>query len=264
MKRFHRVALGCSVTMASLFFCGSAPQAVAAPQEAGGVAAPAAEKVFRGKVTETMDAGRYTYVRVENGTEGVWAAAMKFDVKVGEEVGVPIGLPMKDFESPTLKRKFDLIYFVAGVIRDGDKETGGLPAGHVPVDSAAKALPDGHPQLGATGPLPEGHPAIGAGRGASGPAATGAGPRIKGVVKETMDAGRYTYILLRTGDGADVWAAAPKREVAVGDQVSIPEGMPMKDFESTSLKRKFALIYFVDSAEVEKSSRGAAGKPPSK
>ncbi len=68
-----------------------------------------------------------------------------------------------------------------------------------------------------------------------------------GKVIETMNAGRYTYILLDTGEGA-VWAAGPQVfEVSVGDTVTIPEGLPMTNFHSKTLDRDFELVYFVDS-----------------
>jgi hypothetical protein len=260
MNWVYRLGLRCAIVAAPVIACGviQAGEAVApAAQEAGGAAAvEPAEQGFRGNVTETMDAGRYTYVRVEKGGQGIWAAALKFDVKVGDEIIVPIGMPMKDFESPTLKRKFDLIYFVSEVVKPGEEKAPmALPAGHVPIGKPGAALPEGHPQIGAgaAGPM----------AGMAAPAAAG-DAQISGIVKETMEAGRYTYILVHTAAGADVWAAAPKCDVAVGDKVAMPEGMPMKDFASTSLTRKFERIHFVGSVEVEKAAQGAPAAAPAK
>ena len=39
---------------------------------------------------------------------------------MGEKVTVPEGMPMKDYESKTLNRKFDVVYFV-GAIGKGDQ-----------------------------------------------------------------------------------------------------------------------------------------------
>lgn len=66
----------------------------------------------------------------------------------------------------------------------------------------------------------------------------------RGTVIETMDAKRYTYVLLDTG-GPKIWAAGPKITVKVGDMISLPKGTQMKDFSSPSLNRTFDEIYFV-------------------
>lgn len=72
-----------------------------------------------GTVTETMDAGGYTYVQVDTGSEKIWAAAPKFDVKVGDPVVVPQGMAMKDYHSKTLDRDFPIVYFVDAVLVGG-------------------------------------------------------------------------------------------------------------------------------------------------
>jgi len=68
-----------------------------------------------GEVVETMDAGQYTYVQVDDGAKKIWAAAPKFAVAVGDKVVLPEGMAMRDFHSKTLNRTFDLVYFVNGV-----------------------------------------------------------------------------------------------------------------------------------------------------
>ncbi len=80
---------------------------------------------------------------------------------------------------------------------------------------------------------------------------------MHGVVLETMNAGSYTYVQVRTADG-DVWAAGPTTKVAVGDEVTLPQGMLMQDFESPSLARKFPQIYFVNAIQ---KGDGAAAPP---
>jgi len=88
-----------------------------------------------GTVQETMDAGGYTYVLVDTGSEAIWAAAPQFAVAVGDEVTVPPGMPMTDYHSDTLERDFDVVYFVpailaagAGAQAAGDPTT--MPTGH--------------------------------------------------------------------------------------------------------------------------------------
>jgi hypothetical protein len=73
------------------------------------------KSVIAGKVTETLDAGRYTYVEVDTGEKRVWAAGPRIEVKVGDSVYFPIGMQMNDFESKSLGRKFDQLYMVDAI-----------------------------------------------------------------------------------------------------------------------------------------------------
>lgn len=104
---------------------------------------------FAGKVTETMDAGGYTYVLVDTGTNKVWAAAARFQVKQDDLVTVPESLPMKDFESKSLNRTFPVIYFAGNIAVNGTKpDPEKLPAGHPAIGGSAPGeLPAGHPSL---------------------------------------------------------------------------------------------------------------------
>jgi hypothetical protein len=111
-------------------------------------AGQAPTKYFSGKVTETMNAGGYTYVNVDNGTSQIWAAAPQFEAKVGETVTVPEGMPMKDYESKSLNRKFDVVFFV-GAIGKGDQPpppAATMAGGGALMDPAQ--MPEGaHPKL---------------------------------------------------------------------------------------------------------------------
>lgn len=111
-----------------------APQ-VPAPQAAPATAAPQqAMPGQAGTVVESMDAAGYTYVQVDTGSEKIWAAAPKFNVKVGDDVIVPQGMPMENYHSKTLDRTFDVVYFVDSVMVGGEMPAaaapGGMPAGH--------------------------------------------------------------------------------------------------------------------------------------
>jgi len=116
----------------------------------GGSSAVAGPGGFSGKVAETMDAGGYTYVLVDTGTNKVWAAATKFAVKSGDAVTVPDAMPMSNFHSASLKRDFAVIYFADSIAVNG-------------ANSADTKLPPGHPTLGGegSGNLPAGHPSPG-------------------------------------------------------------------------------------------------------
>jgi ribosomal protein S17 len=113
-----------------------------------------AGKIFSGTVVDTMNASNYTYVQVDNGKEKIWAAAPQFDVKKGDKVNVPEGMPMKDYKSEALKRTFDTVYFV-GAIGKGDQ----MPA------AAGEQMGAAAPQSGQ--PMPEGlHPKVDASQAA--------------------------------------------------------------------------------------------------
>jgi len=79
---------------------------------------------------------------------------------------------------------------------------------------------------------------------AQAPAAKAAG--ISGTVVETMNAAGYTYVQVDDGK-QKIWAAAPEFSVAIGDNVIVPDGMPMNNYHSKSLDRDFEVVYFVDS-----------------
>ncbi|MCB9896921.1 MAG: nucleotide-binding protein [Planctomycetes bacterium] len=71
----------------------------------------AADGMLRGRVLETMDTAGYTYVHVDVGGSQVWAACTEFEVAVGDEVAFPSAMAMRDYESSTLHRTFDVVYF---------------------------------------------------------------------------------------------------------------------------------------------------------
>jgi len=102
-------------------------------------AASAPKAGISGKVVETMEASGYTYVLVDKGTEKVWVAGPKTDVKVGDEVYVPEGSPMAKFESKSLKRTFDQIIFSSAIIVGG-ADKAGAPV-QTPADHTKAATP---------------------------------------------------------------------------------------------------------------------------
>lgn len=69
------------------------------------------------------------------------------------------------------------------------------------------------------------------------------GAPLEGQVLETIDAGAYTYLRLKTSDG-EIWAAVVKAPIRKGAQVTIDNPMLMEHFESKTLKRSFDRIVF--------------------
>jgi hypothetical protein len=120
---------------------------------------PAQANTLNGKVVETMNAATYTYVLIDTGAKKVWAAAPQFAVKVGDMVAVADAMPMTNYQSKTLNRTFDVVYF------SGNVTVNGAAAAAVP------ALPAG--AATARGELPKGHPAIPNAVAPAGPNLTG-------------------------------------------------------------------------------------------
>ncbi|MDT8442048.1 MAG: hypothetical protein RQ723_10350 [Desulfuromonadales bacterium] len=83
-----------------------------------------------------------------------------------------------------------------------------------------------------------------------------------GKVTETVNAAGYTYVEVDTGSET-FWAAAPEFTVQVGDDVVVPEGMPMPDYHSKTLDRTFEMVYFVPNVMVGgEMAGGAPGEMP--
>lgn len=74
----------------------------------------------KGKVLQTMDAGSYTYVEVEEKGQKLWIAVMKEalvkeGVKIGDTIEFPDSPPMVNFQSKELKKTFEKVIFSAGL-----------------------------------------------------------------------------------------------------------------------------------------------------
>lgn len=157
MKRLVAALSIACLTISLLAACGeqqkapevTKPSAQPAP---GAPPAPAAAPAKTGKVIETMNASGYTYVQVDTGKEKFWAAAPEVKAKVGDSVVVPEGMPMPNFESKTLNRKFDVVYFVPSLLINGAAPAGmpgAMPAGHPPMtDRPGADMPAGMPGTG--------------------------------------------------------------------------------------------------------------------
>ncbi len=78
-------------------------------------AAVTAAKPIQGKVLETMNAGGYTYLRVQGSKGDVWVAVPATKVTKGQQVVCQPGMTMTNFKSKTLGRTFDSIIFSPGI-----------------------------------------------------------------------------------------------------------------------------------------------------
>jgi hypothetical protein len=98
---------------------------------AAGDAPGAAGATVKGQVLEVKDVDAYTYLRLKTKDGEQWAAVNKAPVKQGAEVTIENAAVMKNFESKTLKRKFDTIVFgsLAGATPTPVAAAGAPPAG---------------------------------------------------------------------------------------------------------------------------------------
>jgi hypothetical protein len=129
-----------------------------------------------GTVTESIDAGQYTYLHVTRDGQGTWLAIPQRDVPVGTEIHYRQGMVMKDFHSASLDRTFETVLFLGDIQVAGETPA---PAGHPPVTSA----PVGQ------GDLPNG-----------------------GKVTESIAAGQYTYLqVTEDGKRTSRWTGPSRR-----------------------------------------------------
>lgn len=174
--------------------------------------------LLSGKVTETFDGGGYTYVNLLKDGKSTWVAAPVMKVVVGQELELLPGATMPNFTSKSLGRTFEDIVF-----------SGGLPSQlNAPAPKTAKPSVD-------TGPA-EADEAI-----------------LVGTVIETIGATNYTYLRLEKDSKAS-WAAVPKTDISVGDEVELAPGTPMGQFSSKTLNRTFNSIYFAGGVEITKKA----------
>jgi hypothetical protein len=99
-----------------------------ASQDAAAPGAPGAQAPgeITGKVVERIDAPPYSYLRLQTAKGEVWTAVEKTDVANGAEVAVKGASEMRNFESKTLNRKFESVFF--GTLGGGN-EAAAAPAG---------------------------------------------------------------------------------------------------------------------------------------
>ncbi len=74
---------------------------------------------IHGTVAEIIAAAGYTYVAIDVDGKKVWAAGPEATFKVGDKIGFSMKMPIANFQSRSLERTFDKIYFVDGFITEG-------------------------------------------------------------------------------------------------------------------------------------------------
>ncbi len=82
----------------------------------GAPSAESAAATKAGTVLETMNAGGYTYVRLETDAGEIWAAGPETALAVGDRVGLGASATMTNFRSESLDRTFPSIEFVSAFV----------------------------------------------------------------------------------------------------------------------------------------------------
>ncbi len=108
------------------------------PEAALPAAAAATGAALTGPVLEQLGATPYLYLRLRTAQGEVWAAVPEAEIKDGAVVTVSNPMLMSNFESTTLKRTFDAVYF--GTLATGTPGAD-LPAGHPEIGSLPSAAP---------------------------------------------------------------------------------------------------------------------------
>lgn len=72
-------------------------------------------------------------------------------------------------------------------------------------------------------------------------------PAKSGKVVEKLDASNYTYVRLDDGSGTEIWAAVPKTQLEIGEEITLMGGSVMRNFTSKTLNRTFESIIFANS-----------------
>ncbi len=120
-KTFSKGLLACLFISLAVF----SGNVQASNTEAAAPAPASTQQSQSGKVLETMDAGGYTYLKVDTGLSQPWVAIPQSQVKVGQDITYQQGMVMKNFASKTLNRTFDTIVFSSGLVGTNDNPPAG-------------------------------------------------------------------------------------------------------------------------------------------
>jgi hypothetical protein len=125
--------LACSGTSEPGLPAAQADAAPAAPATRSEALAPTTRpeipSQLSGTVAETMDSGGYTYLRLATAQGEQWAAVRQARVEKGAAVVVENAVLMEGFESPTLNRTFDRVWFGSLAGRGAGPQAGAPHAG---------------------------------------------------------------------------------------------------------------------------------------
>lgn len=197
----------------------TSPAPARSPMQPRPAAPPVPASADQGRVLETMDAGGYSYARVDLCGAETWVAGPQTALEVGDTVVLNGDMQMHDFHSKSLDRTFGSIRFVMGMrTSDAAPDCSGGAAPSTPPHDPLAFRPVG--------------------------ASAKKTATRQGAVVETMESGGYRYVKADFC-GTSSWIAGPNVGLAVGDTIEVGQGSTMHDFHSSTLDRTFAVIDFV-------------------
>jgi hypothetical protein len=137
---------------------------------------------------------------------------------------------------------------IRGWLYNGSMKTWSLPvvACSLLATLALACTPEGAARRDATGPGPAASPGAGsAGNPLQGASTAERGTKLRGRVNERLDAGSYTYLDLRLGDGSQRWIVVlGKAQAEPGQDIEAVAMGTRTDFHSRRLDRTFDRLTF--------------------
>ncbi|MEA3417427.1 MAG: nucleotide-binding protein [Thermodesulfobacteriota bacterium] len=109
--------------------------------------------VLKGTIIEFQDVKNYTYLHLQDSTGQIWAAIPKTPVETGKEIELSNIMVMKDFQSKTLDKTFDIILFALPSIKNQarpkmpGKMMSGMPPGSMPQGSTTNGMGASQPRI---------------------------------------------------------------------------------------------------------------------
>ncbi|NOX25000.1 MAG: hypothetical protein GXP59_02580 [Deltaproteobacteria bacterium] len=79
------------------------------------LALAAKKEIHSGTVVTVEKAGNYSIIQLQEAGKKIWLAAGAFGAAVGDKIEYAGGVPMSDFYSKSLKRKFHKIIFITNI-----------------------------------------------------------------------------------------------------------------------------------------------------
>lgn len=131
-----RSALSFLLLAATVAGCGAKTPAPDTTAQAGAPAAAGGD-VLTGPVLEQLAVPPYVYLRIKTAQGEIWAAVPETTIETGTVVTLANSMLMNDFESKSLNRTFDRIYFgTLGPAGGAMAATAGNPHAGVPQSAA--------------------------------------------------------------------------------------------------------------------------------
>ncbi len=122
------------------------PEPAKVPLDQAPVAAAAAGgDDLSGPVLEVLNASPYVYLRIKTAKGDVWAAVPEMKIEKGATVTVSNPMLMSKFESKSLKRTFDEVYFGVIAPAGGAPAAAGAPAPGAPGAAGAAGAAGANP-----------------------------------------------------------------------------------------------------------------------